>query len=101
MGARDGIPEHGGRVVDRSVLAHSRRLHRRSRSPADVHGYTTAFEVSALLVAMAAVVAAVLIGGKRSHQVPEVEGSRWVDDSPRFAIEEVPSYELGRRTQPS
>jgi EmrB/QacA subfamily drug resistance transporter len=68
---------------------------------ADVHGYTTAFEVSALLVAMAAVVAAVLIGGKRSHQVPEVEGSRWVDDSPRFAIEEVPSYELGRRTQPS
>jgi uncharacterized membrane protein YfcA len=68
---------------------------------ADVHGYTTAFEVSALLVAMAAVVAAVLIGSKRSHHVPEPEGSRWVDDSPRFAIEEVPSYQMGPRTEPS
>ena len=32
-----------------------------------VHGYTTAFEVSAALVAMAAVVAGLLIGGKRQH----------------------------------
>ncbi|MGH3733150.1 MAG: MFS transporter [Acidimicrobiales bacterium] len=37
---------------------------------ATVHGYTTAFEVSALLVAMAAVVAGVLVGTKRRHQVP-------------------------------
>jgi hypothetical protein len=35
---------------------------------ATVHGYTTAFEVSALLVAMGAVVAGVLVGTKRSHQ---------------------------------
>ena len=68
---------------------------------ADVHGYTTAFEVSALLVAMAAVVAAVLIGSKRSHHVPETDGSTWVDDSPRFAIEEIPSYQIGQRSDPS
>jgi hypothetical protein len=37
---------------------------------ATVHGYTTAFEVSALVVAMAAVVAGVLVGTKRSHVVP-------------------------------
>jgi EmrB/QacA subfamily drug resistance transporter len=37
---------------------------------ATVHGYTTAFEVSALLVAMGAVVAALFIGTKRSHHVP-------------------------------
>jgi hypothetical protein len=35
---------------------------------ATVHGYTTAFEVSALLVAMAAVVAGVLVGTRSSHQ---------------------------------
>jgi EmrB/QacA subfamily drug resistance transporter len=39
---------------------------------ATVHGYTTAFEVSALLVAMGAVVAAVLVGTKRSHQAPTI-----------------------------
>ena len=32
-----------------------------------VHGYTTAFEVSAALVAASAVVAALLIGGKHGH----------------------------------
>lgn len=32
-----------------------------------VHGYTTAFEVSALLVALAAVVAGLLVGAKRNH----------------------------------
>lgn len=32
-----------------------------------VHGYTTAFEVSALLVALAAVVAGLLAGAKRNH----------------------------------
>jgi EmrB/QacA subfamily drug resistance transporter len=42
---------------------------------ATVHGYTTAFEVSALLVAMAAVVAGVLVGTKRSHHVPEGVGA--------------------------
>jgi predicted MFS family arabinose efflux permease len=36
---------------------------------ASVHGYTTAFEVSALLVAAAAVVAVVFVGSKRSHTV--------------------------------
>jgi predicted MFS family arabinose efflux permease len=45
-----------------------------SRS-ATVHGYTTAFEVSALLVAMAAVVAGVLVGTKRSHQTPAIATS--------------------------
>jgi EmrB/QacA subfamily drug resistance transporter len=39
---------------------------------ATVHGYTTAFEISALLVAMGAVTAAVLVGTKRSHHVPAV-----------------------------
>jgi hypothetical protein len=68
---------------------------------ADVHGYTTAFEVSALLVAMAAVVAGVLIGTKRSHHVPEAESAPWVDNSPRFAIEEVPSYRIGQQSDPS
>jgi len=36
---------------------------------ATVHGYTTAFEVSALFVAMAAVVAGVLVGTRRNHEV--------------------------------
>jgi hypothetical protein len=70
---------------------------------ADVHGYTNAFEVSALLVAMAAVVAGVLISSKRSHHVPEpvdaTEDSTWVDDSPRFEIPEVPPYRLGRQSE--
>jgi EmrB/QacA subfamily drug resistance transporter len=39
---------------------------------ATVHGYTTAFEISALLVAMGAVTAAVLVGTKRSHHVAAV-----------------------------
>jgi EmrB/QacA subfamily drug resistance transporter len=43
---------------------------------ATVHGYTTAFEVSALLVAMAAVVAGVLVGTKRSHQAPATIATR-------------------------
>jgi hypothetical protein len=34
---------------------------------AAVHGYTTAFEVSALLVALSAVAAAIFIGPKSSH----------------------------------
>jgi hypothetical protein len=34
---------------------------------AAVHGYTTAFEVSAALVAMSAVVAAIFIGPKSNH----------------------------------
>jgi EmrB/QacA subfamily drug resistance transporter len=38
-----------------------------TRSAGAVHGYTTAFEVSAALVAMAAVVAGLLIGGKHQH----------------------------------
>ncbi len=63
---------------------------------ADVHGYTTAFEVSALLVAMAAVVAGVLIGTKRSHHVPEAHGNTWEDNSPTFEIEEVPPLRIGR-----
>jgi EmrB/QacA subfamily drug resistance transporter len=68
---------------------------------ADVHGYTTAFEVSALLVAMAAVVVSVLISSKRSHQVPEAESAPWVDNSPRFEIEEVPSYQIAQQSDPS
>jgi EmrB/QacA subfamily drug resistance transporter len=43
---------------------------------ATVHGYTTAFEVSALLVAMAAVVAGVLVGTKRSHQASATIATR-------------------------
>jgi EmrB/QacA subfamily drug resistance transporter len=43
---------------------------------ATVHGYTTAFEVSALLVAMAAVVAGVLVGTKRSHRAPATIATR-------------------------
>jgi hypothetical protein len=44
------------------------RVHNASTlSAGAVHGYTTAFEVSAALVAMAAVVAGVLIGGKHQH----------------------------------
>lgn len=40
---------------------------------ATVHGYTTAFEVSALLIAMAALVAGVLVGSRRHHFVaPEI-----------------------------
>ena len=35
--------------------------------PATVHGYTTALEVGALLLAMAVVVTGVLVGVKRSH----------------------------------
>jgi hypothetical protein len=50
---------------------------------------------------MAAVVAAVLIGSKRSHNVPEADDGTWVDDSPRFAIEEVPSYQISRAPEPS
>ena len=42
---------------------------------ATVHGYTTAFEISALLVAMGAVTAGVLVGTKRSHHVPAVVAS--------------------------
>jgi hypothetical protein len=37
---------------------------------ATVHGYTNAFEVSALLVAMAAVVAGVLVRTRRHHETP-------------------------------
>ncbi|MHB8380199.1 MAG: MFS transporter [Acidimicrobiales bacterium] len=44
------------------------RVHDAStRSAAAVHGYTTAFDVSAALVAVAAVVAALLIGAKHQH----------------------------------
>ena len=44
------------------------RVHNAStRSAGAVHGYTTAFEVSAAFVAMAAVVAGLLIGGKHEH----------------------------------
>ena len=44
------------------------RVHDAStRSAGAVHGYTTAFEVSAALVAAAAVVAGTLIGGKHRH----------------------------------
>jgi len=44
------------------------RVHNAStRSAGAVHGYTTAFEVSAALVAMAAVDAGLLIGGKHEH----------------------------------
>jgi hypothetical protein len=35
---------------------------------ATVHGYTNAFEVSALLVAMAAAVAGVLVRSRRHHE---------------------------------
>jgi hypothetical protein len=55
---------------------------------AAVHGYTTAFEVSALLVAMSAVVAAIFIGPKSSHVL---EGDVLVDapieNQPAFALE--------------
>ena len=42
---------------------------------ATVHGYTTAFEVSALLMAVAAAVAAVLVGSRHDHQ-PEGSTAR-------------------------
>jgi EmrB/QacA subfamily drug resistance transporter len=44
---------------------------------ATVHGYTNAFEVSALLVAMAAVVAGVLVKSRRHHEgsIPSVTAS--------------------------
>ncbi|MHB1252461.1 MAG: MFS transporter, partial [Acidimicrobiales bacterium] len=38
---------------------------------ATVHGYTTAFEVSALLIAMAAIVAGVLVGSRRHHRAAQ------------------------------
>jgi hypothetical protein len=68
---------------------------------AEVHGYTNAFEVSALLVAMAAVVAGVLIGTKRSHHVPVADGPAWEDNSPTFEIEEVPPKRIGRQVEQS
>jgi len=53
-----------------------------------VHGYATAFEVSALLVALAAVVAGLLAGAKRNHtNVDEdVSGMSETMDS-EFAME--------------
>ena len=55
---------------------------------ASVHGYTTAFEVSALLVAAAAVVAAIFVGSKRAQavhtEIPSAEERTLV-----FAGEEV------------
>ncbi|MHB1209357.1 MAG: MFS transporter [Acidimicrobiales bacterium] len=38
---------------------------------ATVHGYTTAFEVSALLIAVAALVAGVLVGSRRHHRAAQ------------------------------
>jgi uncharacterized protein YoxC len=52
-----------------------------------VHGYTTAFEVSALLVAMAAVVAGVLVGTRRNHEVSA--GYESVERTLEFVGEEV------------
>jgi hypothetical protein len=63
---------------------------------ADVHGYTTAFEVSALMIAMAAIVAGVLVASRRSHQVPATDEIAWEDDSPTFEIPEVPPKRIGR-----
>jgi EmrB/QacA subfamily drug resistance transporter len=54
---------------------------------AAVHGYTTAFEVSALLVAMSAVVAAIFIGPKSSH----VLGNEVLDETP---LEMQPAFAL-------
>jgi EmrB/QacA subfamily drug resistance transporter len=54
---------------------------------ATVHGYTTAFEVSALLVAMAAVVAGVLVGTRRNHEVSA--GYESVERTLEFVGEEV------------
>ncbi len=65
------------------------RVHNAStRSAGAVHGYTTAFEVSAALVASAAVVAGLLIGGK--HQHVDVEGDTGtlsVASESQFALE--------------
>jgi EmrB/QacA subfamily drug resistance transporter len=55
---------------------------------AAVHGYTTAFEISALLVAMSAVVAAIFIGPKSSHVLDgEVLVNSPVEMQPAFALE--------------
>jgi EmrB/QacA subfamily drug resistance transporter len=58
-----------------------------TRQVAAVHGYTTAFEISALLVAMSAVVAAIFIGPKSSH----VLGNEVLDDTPS---ENQPAFAL-------
>jgi EmrB/QacA subfamily drug resistance transporter len=57
------------------------------KQTAAVHGYTTAFEVSALLVAMSAVVAAIFIGPKSSH----VLGGEEPDDAP---VEVQPAFAM-------
>ena len=46
---------------------------------ATVHGFTTAFEVSAALVAMAAVVAGVLVGAKRQHRLAALAADALLD----------------------
>ncbi|HEV3187999.1 MAG TPA: MFS transporter [Acidimicrobiales bacterium] len=65
------------------------RVHDAStRSAAAVHGYTTAFEVSAALVAMAAVVAGLLIGGKHQHADESIDVTTPSTPlAPEFALE--------------
>jgi EmrB/QacA subfamily drug resistance transporter len=59
-----------------------------TRSAGAVHGYTTAFEVSAALVAMAAVVAGLLIGGKHQHTDESLEvTASSATLAPEFALE--------------
>jgi hypothetical protein len=50
---------------------------------------------------MAAVVAGVLIGTKRSHHVPVADGPTWEDNSPTFEIEETPPKRIGRPVEQS
>jgi EmrB/QacA subfamily drug resistance transporter len=61
----------------------------RTLQSATVHGYTTAFEVSALFVAIAAMIAGVLVGTKRSHARWNLEAGPLLDYEvvPDFAIE--------------
>jgi len=50
---------------------------------AAVHGYTTAFEISVGLLAMAGVVIALLVGAKRTHAQPQIDTSSDVVDATR------------------
>jgi hypothetical protein len=55
---------------------------------AAVHGYTTAFEISAALVAMSAVVAGIFIGPKRNHVLAgEGADPMGIAVNPIFAME--------------
>jgi EmrB/QacA subfamily drug resistance transporter len=65
------------------------RVHNASTlSAGAVHGYTTAFEVSAALVAVSAIVAGLLIGGKHEHaDLKSDVGAPSVAQGTEFALE--------------